>query len=76
MDILTYEDRLELLGVLAGGFIVLVALGTLAGTPWTTAKSGVVAGLQLLGIALALGIGVLLIAVTSTSERFGVLSGT
>jgi hypothetical protein len=50
------EDWLATLGVAAGGFLILVGLATIAGTPWT--HGNLLAGLiQMLGAALAVAIG-------------------
>jgi hypothetical protein len=52
------DDTLTPLGLAAGLFLVLVGLGTLAGTPWTSAN-GLAGVLQTLGglLAIALGAG-------------------
>lgn len=57
MDAIQFEDRLEPLGILTGALLVATALGTLAGTPWTTANSGIVVGLQILGVLVTAVIG-------------------
>lgn len=59
-----FEDRLELLGVLAGGFVVVVALGTLLGLPWTTTDNTTAALIQVVGIVATIAVGVTLVAVT------------
>ncbi|PSP85933.1 hypothetical protein BRC83_02255 [Halobacteriales archaeon QS_1_68_17] len=55
----TFRDTLEPLGVAAGAFLVLVGLGTIAGTPWTTKAGGIAALLQVVGAVgtAAVGIG-------------------
>ena len=53
-----FDDRLEPLGIVTGAFLVVVALGTLAGTPWTTNGSMLVSAIQLLGLAGMIGIGI------------------
>lgn len=53
-----FADRLEPLGVTLGAFLVVVALGTIAGMPWTTNGSVLVSAIQLLGIAGMIAIGV------------------
>jgi len=58
MNAVDFADLLEPLGVAVGAFLVLGALGTLLGMPWTTALSGAVAVVQLVGIALGLALGV------------------
>ncbi|SDF40159.1 hypothetical protein [Halorientalis regularis] len=52
-----FSDRLELLGLLTGAFLVLAGLGTVAGTPWTT-LGGAVGGVKVIGGLLAIGVGV------------------
>ncbi|AQL43068.1 hypothetical protein BV210_10235 [Halorientalis sp. IM1011] len=53
---LGFSDRLELLGLLTGAFLVLVGIGTIAGTPWTT-LGGPAGGLKVVGGVLAIGVG-------------------
>jgi len=53
-----FADRLEPLGVATGAFLVAVALGTVAGMPWTTNGSTLVSAVQLLGVAGMITIGV------------------
>lgn len=43
------DDPLKPLGVLAGGFLVLAAVGTIVGAPWATQLSIASAMLQVLG---------------------------
>jgi hypothetical protein len=57
MSALDTTDRLEVVGVLAGLFIILGGLGTLVGTPWTAAGGTGVAVVQVIGIALSLALG-------------------
>ncbi|MFW5900570.1 MAG: hypothetical protein ACOCTH_02185 [Halodesulfurarchaeum sp.] len=54
-----FADGLEPLGIATGAFLVLVALGTLAGMPWTVNASALVSAVQLVGVAgmIAIGIG-------------------
>lgn len=52
-----FEDRLEVLGIGAGVFLVLVGLGTIAGTPWTVMNDTVAAGLQMVGVIGMMAIG-------------------
>lgn len=52
-----FADRLDALGVLAGVFLVLVALGTAAGTPWVYSGGTVVMVLQILGVLATAAIG-------------------
>ena len=68
MSLFSYEDRLELLGVLTGLFLVIVALGTLLEPPWTTNESTGAALVQTLGIFIAIAVGVVLIQVTYSGD--------
>jgi multisubunit Na+/H+ antiporter MnhC subunit len=52
------EDRLEILGIAAGVFLVLVGLGTISGTPWTTLSDTGAAVGQVFGALMAIVIGV------------------
>lgn len=51
-------DRLEVIGVIAGGFLVLVGLGTLVGMPWQHNDSAVVAAGQIFGSLATVAVGV------------------
>ncbi|MEF8773173.1 MAG: hypothetical protein V5A37_00450 [Halobacteriales archaeon] len=53
----TFEDDLELWGVLAGGFLVLVGLGTLVGMPWRYNTGILVSIAQLIGILATIAVG-------------------
>lgn len=68
-----FEDRLELLGVLAGGFLVLVGLGTLIGAPWQYQNNLGGTVLQLLGIVgtIAVGAGLVWLSQTRRDELPG-----
>lgn len=59
-----FADRLELIGILGGGFVLLTALGTLAGLPWGTTEFTGAAIVQTLGVlaTIALGLGLVAIA--------------
>lgn len=46
------DDPLKPFGVAAGGFLVLAALGTIIGAPWTTQLSTVSAVIQVVGSLL------------------------
>ena len=59
-----YEDRLELLGIPAGAFLILAALGTLVGMPWATNDETIAVLIQMIGIVATLAVGVALIAIT------------
>jgi hypothetical protein len=52
-----FEDRLSTIGTLVGAFLILSAVGTLIGTPWTYAQSSLVAVGQLVGIVATIAIG-------------------
>jgi hypothetical protein len=53
----TFTDRLEPVGIAAGGLLVLIALGTLVGMPWTTGNSAVASVLQMLGVVVLVVLG-------------------
>jgi len=63
-----FEDRLELFGILGGGFVLLTALGTLAGLPWTTTEFTGAAVIQTLGALATAAIGLGLIAIAYTGD--------
>ncbi|WP_246986037.1 hypothetical protein [Halorientalis marina] len=65
MDI---SDRRELLGLVVGVFLVLVGLGTVVGQPWARVSNVGVAGVQILGALVAIGIGVLLVLLSRDDE--------
>ena len=58
----------EPLGIAVGGFLVLVALGTLVGTPWQTNNDAVVSAVQLVGVLLTAAVGVGLVWLARQSE--------
>lgn len=58
MNLLEVGDRLEVLGVALGAFLILGSLGSLAGMPWQTNPDLGAVALQLVGIALTVGLGV------------------
>lgn len=68
MNIFAYEDKLEVLGILAGGFIILVALGTLLEPPWTTNEATGAAIVQTLGVFVSIAVGLLLIQFTYSGD--------
>jgi drug/metabolite transporter (DMT)-like permease len=51
------EDPLKPLGVVAGGFLVLAAAGTIIGAPWATQQTIATAGIQILGALLMAALG-------------------
>ena len=61
MNRVDVADRLELLGVLAGGFLVVVSFGTLVGTPWTTNNDPLASAVQLVGVAATVAVGLVLV---------------
>ncbi|ERH08992.1 MAG: hypothetical protein J07HX64_00744 [halophilic archaeon J07HX64] len=65
---INFEDRLSVLGVLVGGFVIVVGFGTLLGAPWTTAVNTSVLLVQLLGIVATIAIGVVLVLVTYADD--------
>ncbi|WP_135364916.1 hypothetical protein [Halosimplex halophilum] len=52
-----FEDRLEPVGIAVGALLVLVALATLAGAPWTTKGSVGASALQVVGAVATAGVG-------------------
>jgi hypothetical protein len=68
-----FEDRLAVLGVLVGAFVIVVGLGTLLGTPWTTTGSTSVVIVQLVGVVATIAIGVALIVITYADDPGDVL---
>jgi hypothetical protein len=54
---LGFSDRLELVGLLTGAFLILVGIGTIVGMPWTT-LGGAVGGVKAIAGLLAVGVGV------------------
>jgi len=70
-----FEDRLELLGILAGAFVVVVALGTMLEPPWTTNESTGAAAVQTFGVVLAIVVGLLLIQISYRGDLRSLLPG-
>jgi hypothetical protein len=64
-----FTDRLEPLGIAGGAFIVLAALGTLLGQPWTTNPNLLAVGLQLVGVVAAIAVGTVLISLSWTGRE-------
>jgi len=58
MQSIKVTDKLEVLGVLVGAFLVLAALGTLVGTPWAYNNDPLVTVIQLVGVVAMIAIGV------------------
>jgi hypothetical protein len=69
-----FDDTLELLGLLGGGFVVVVALGTLIGVPWSTARTGGVGLVQTVGVLLTLLVGLGTIAIAYNGDLSGAVS--
>ncbi|MFC7140650.1 hypothetical protein ACFQMA_12555 [Halosimplex aquaticum] len=61
-----FSDRLEPVGIAVGVLLVLVALGTLAGAPWTTKGDMLASAIQVFGAVATAGIGALLIWLSRT----------
>ena len=61
-----FSDRLEPVGIAAGVLLVLVAIGTLAGTPWTTKGDVVASVVQVLGVLATAALGVFLVWISRT----------
>lgn len=57
MDTAFVDDRLDVLGLAAGVFLVLVGLGTLAGMPWQYGGGAIVAVGNVVGALAAIAIG-------------------
>jgi hypothetical protein len=64
MDRLKFDDRLELLGVLVGLFVVIAGLGTLVSQPWSTTGNSSAAIVQTLGVLATIAVGVVVVLVT------------
>ncbi|PSQ61081.1 MAG: hypothetical protein BRD23_00915 [Halobacteriales archaeon SW_9_67_25] len=58
MKTIEVTDRLEVLGVLVGAFLVVTALGTLVGTPWAYSDDPLASAIQLVGVVAMVAIGV------------------
>lgn len=63
-----FEDRLEIWGLLAGSFLFVVGLATVAGMPWTTKGSVGAAVLQVFGALATAAIGAGLVWLTQTQR--------
>ena len=58
MSLIQVRDTLEPLGIAAGLLLVLMALGTVVGTPWTTNSSILATVVQLVGVVAMLAVGI------------------
>lgn len=70
-----YEDKLELIGLLAGGFVIIVALGTLLEPPWTTNEQTGAAIVQSIGVVLSVLVGIAMIHFTHSGGLRALLPG-
>ena len=73
MNLIGFEDRLELFGLLAGAFLVIAGLGMLVNQPWATAIDTTTAIVQVVGIVATVAVGVVLVLVTRSEEAGDVL---
>ena len=64
----TYDDRLELFGLLAGVFVIIAGVGMLTAQPWSTAEGSAAALVRLLGIVAAVAVGIAVILVTRSED--------
>ncbi|MBX0295676.1 hypothetical protein [Haloarcula nitratireducens] len=55
-----FDDPLKPIGLTAGAFLALAALGTIVGAPWATHASMASAMLQVVGAVLMIAVGALL----------------
>jgi hypothetical protein len=60
----SYDDKLEILGLLVGGYLLVTLLGTLIGLPWATAGGTAVGVVQTLGVLISIPVALLIIFVT------------
>ena len=68
MDTLRFADRLEVIGIVIGAFLVLTGIGTIAGQPWNTAGGALVTLATLVGAVMAIAIGAALAWLVSQSN--------
>jgi len=68
MELPDFEDKLELLGLITGVFIVVTGLGTLAGAPWSTADGAGPAVIQVAGVFLLIALGVAIVLFTHSED--------
>ena len=64
-----FEDALEPLGILAGGFVALVGLATLVGMPWRYYNNLGAAVGQIIGALLVVAVGLGLVWVAQTRRE-------
>ncbi|MBV0924449.1 hypothetical protein KTS45_09570 [Halomicroarcula limicola] len=63
------DDPLKPIGLTAGAFLVLAALGTIVGAPWATHANMASAILQVVGAVLTIGVGALLAYLSVSNDR-------
>ncbi|MXR52732.1 hypothetical protein GRX03_14100 [Halovenus sp. WSH3] len=73
MDI-SYDDKLAVLGLVAGGYVLVTVIGTLLGQPWATAAEGIVGLVQVVGILLSILVAAILVLVTQDYDVGELLS--
>ncbi len=67
-SLLQVDDRLELLGVAAGLFVVLVGLGTLVGMPWAHYDSLAITLGRIVGTLGTIAVGLGIVWLTRTAQ--------
>ena len=60
----SYDDKLEILGLFVGGYLLVTLLGTLIGLPWATASGPVIGAVQTVGVLLSIPVALLIVFVT------------
>lgn len=75
MSRFTFEDRLEVLGIVTGAFVVVVGIGTFLTPPWTTNEAIGAALVQTIGILLTIVVGIILIQFTYSGDLRDLLPG-
>lgn len=63
MELPTFDDKLEVLGVIAGAYLLFTVVGMVLGQSWSTTGNSLAAIVQIVGILATAAIGVLLILV-------------
>ena len=61
-------DKLEPLGIVTGGLLVLIGLGTIIGMPWQTNDGTLVSFVQFLGILGTMAVGAGLVWLSRENE--------
>lgn len=70
-----YQDKLEILGIFAGGFLIIYALAILSTLPWTTNDDMIAVGIQMFGLVALLALGLVVISMTYTGDLRALLPG-